>query len=428
MGLLGETKPVKKPILGVSLYPEQESMEEIENYLTMASRYGFTKIFTSMFSVPGTKKEVFDYFKIFCDLAHKHGMKVSGDCNTAFFKKMGASESDISIFKEMGIDIIRMDLPYFDQRDVTLINNPYNITIELSSCMIQAVRMALENGANPKNFSTCHNFYPERYTASDLESIRSINKGLATLGIPSAVFISSNEDYTHGPWPVHDGLPTVEDHRWIPAELQVRHWIAVGDVDEIIFGNAFASEEEFKAIDRVMNQAYVNIPKLVGEDYLAELLPHGDVERVPFKVILDDGVTDLEKEILFDNMYHQCGETPYYMIRSRWTRMFYGKKNIPERKIDEEYYHRGDVVIVNDNLAHYRGEVQIVLKDMKVDGQRNRIGHIPEADHILLNEVKAGRSFCFMNTLRSFHFIFFIDFFGRNGCCKEKQLELQRQL
>lgn len=114
MGLLGETKPVKKPILGVSLYPEQESMEEIENYLTMASRYGFTKIFTSMFSVSGTKEEVFDYFKNFCDLAHKHGMKVSGDCNTAFFKKMGASESDISIFKEMGIDIIRMDLPYFD--------------------------------------------------------------------------------------------------------------------------------------------------------------------------------------------------------------------------------------------------------------------------------------------------------------------------
>lgn len=209
-------KKLKKPILGVSLYSEQETMKEIEGYLTMASHYGFTKIFTSMFSVPGTKEEVFDYFKNFCDLAHKHGMKVSGDCNTAFFKKMGASESDISIFKEMEIDIIRMDLPYFDQRDVTLINNPYNITIELSSCMIQAIRMALENGANPKNFSTCHNFYPERYTASDLESIRSINKELATLGIPSAVFISSNEDNTNGSWPVHDGLPTVEDHRWIP--------------------------------------------------------------------------------------------------------------------------------------------------------------------------------------------------------------------
>ena len=47
-----------------------------------------------MFSVPGTKEEVFDYFKNFCDLAHKHGMKVSGDCNTAFFKK-----SDITDFQ-----------------------------------------------------------------------------------------------------------------------------------------------------------------------------------------------------------------------------------------------------------------------------------------------------------------------------------------
>lgn len=84
------------------------------------------------------------------------------------------------------------------------------------------------------------------------------------------------------------------------------------------------------------------------------------------------------------------------MIRSRWTRMFYKKNSIPERRINEEYYHRGDVVIVNDNLAHYRGEVQIVLKDMKVDGQRNRIGHIPVTDHILLEEIKAGRSFCFL--------------------------------
>lgn len=47
---------LKKPILGVSLYPEQETMKEIEGYLTMASHYGFTKIFTSMFSVPGTKE------------------------------------------------------------------------------------------------------------------------------------------------------------------------------------------------------------------------------------------------------------------------------------------------------------------------------------------------------------------------------------
>ena len=56
---------MKKVMLGVSLYPEQETLEEIDVYLKMASSYGFKKVFTSMFSVPVTKEEVIAYFKDF---------------------------------------------------------------------------------------------------------------------------------------------------------------------------------------------------------------------------------------------------------------------------------------------------------------------------------------------------------------------------
>ena len=49
---------MEKVMLGVSLYPEQEVLEEIDAYLKMASSYGFKKVFTSMFSVSGTKEEV----------------------------------------------------------------------------------------------------------------------------------------------------------------------------------------------------------------------------------------------------------------------------------------------------------------------------------------------------------------------------------
>ena len=38
--------------LGVSVYPEQETLEQIDAYLKLASSHGFTKVFTSMFSVP----------------------------------------------------------------------------------------------------------------------------------------------------------------------------------------------------------------------------------------------------------------------------------------------------------------------------------------------------------------------------------------
>ena len=383
--------------LGVSLYPEQETIEEIDRYLKTASKYGFTKVFTSMFSVPGTKEEVFDYFKKFCEIAHSYGMKVSGDCNTEFLEKMGASEKDLIIFKEMGIDIIRMDFCYMDERDVALINNDLGIGIELNAAMVQGIKLALKNGANPKNFSACHNFYPERYTAGDLESVRAVNRQLKELGIPCAIFISSNREGAHGPWPVQHGLPTLEDHRWIPAELQVRHLIALGDVDEVLFGNAFASEEEFQAIHEVMQSAYVNVPVDESLGMLAKILPHGDLTRVPFRVELADGVTDLEKEILFDYPTHGVGEYVYYMIRSRWTRIRYGKQSIPARESGKEYYEPGDVVIVNDNLKHYRGEVQIVLKEMKVDGQRNLLGHIPPEEKILLKEVKPGDTICFLH-------------------------------
>ena len=44
--------------LGLSLYPEQENLEDIDRYLALASKYGFTKVFTSMFSVEGTREDI----------------------------------------------------------------------------------------------------------------------------------------------------------------------------------------------------------------------------------------------------------------------------------------------------------------------------------------------------------------------------------
>ena len=39
---------MKKVMLGVSLYPEQEVLEEIDAYLKMASSYGFKTVFLTM--------------------------------------------------------------------------------------------------------------------------------------------------------------------------------------------------------------------------------------------------------------------------------------------------------------------------------------------------------------------------------------------
>lgn len=386
--------------LGVSVYPEQETLEQIDAYLKLASSHGFTKVFTSMFSVPGTKEEVAAYFRNFTGIAHKYGMKVSGDCNTYFLEKMGASETDLSPFNDMGIDIVRMDLCYNDERDVTLINNSYGVGIEMSAAFVQSIDKAIAGGANTDNLVCCHNFYPERYTGADLASTMDVNNHWKEKGIKVAMFISSNVEGAHGPWPIRDGLPTLEDHRWITPAEQLKHILAMGNCDEVLFGNAFASEEEFEQIDEVMKNAFVRIDAAdFGNDPsfgpLSHFLPKGDIKRIPFSVELADGVTDLEKEVLYFPL-HSAGEYVYYMIRSRVTRMIFKKQDFPYRPCDRDMFHRGDVVIVNDNCRHYHGELQIVLKDMKNDGQRNLVGRIPETEMVLLDHFVPGMHFCVM--------------------------------
>ena len=77
---------VKKMIeLGISLYPEQETLEAMENYIKLASSYGFTKIFSSMFSVPGQPEDVKNLFKTLCKIAHNANMEVCVDVNTQMF-------------------------------------------------------------------------------------------------------------------------------------------------------------------------------------------------------------------------------------------------------------------------------------------------------------------------------------------------------
>lgn len=290
----------------------------------MASERGFTKAFTSLFSVQGTKEEIINYFKNFTTIAHRYGFEVDGDVNSAFFEMMGAKADDLSVFKEMGIDVLRMDAPFYDERDAILVNNNEGIMIEFNTYMKGVIDNAVANGGNPKNICTCHNFYPQRYTCPALEDVKEENLQLADY--PVAMFMSSQEKGTHGPWPVSDGLPTVEEHRNIPIETQLKHMVALKSVDEALIGNAFASEAELDAIQNMMNKIYFHLesydPNVEEDAMLAavrKILPSGDLTRIPLTMVLEEGVSDLEKEMLFDFPLHSVsGDSLNYMLRSRF--------------------------------------------------------------------------------------------------------------
>lgn len=378
--------------LGISVYPDLAGAEEIREYMKLASSYGCGRVFSSMFSVEGTNEEIIAYFKDMCESAHECSLRVSLDVNPGFLKKLGVSYDDISLFHEIGCDILRMDLPYGKEKDLILCQNPYGIQIQLNASMgIEEELIYLkEHGVNEKQLLLGHNFYPQRYTGLKWNSFAETNRRLKKYGYPVDAFIASHNENTHGVWDAKDGLPTVERMRDYPADLAYRILERM-DVDCIMFGNAFASEEEFREIQKVRSAH-----KPLEESPLYPMLSaFGDMmkqsRRVCLKVIPEEGISETEQYLLFE-WYPQSdfGDSSEWIWRSRSGRFMNESRNVVPRKADGEYFERGSVVMVNDSYRHYSGEVQIVREPIINDGQRNLIGKLAEGETDLLDLIQDG--------------------------------------
>ena len=172
-----------------------------------------------------------------------------------------------------------------------------------------------------------------------------------------------------GPWDINDGLPTIEMHRKLPIEIQAKHLFATELIDDVIIGNAYASEEELKKLGEV------------------------DRYQVDFEIELVRNINDIEKDILFKNQHFRRGDITNQMIRSTEVRKKYkSSENIPHD--NKEYFQRGDIVIGNNNFGKYKNELQIVLQEHK-DNRKNKVGRIKEEELILLNYIAPWSKFKF---------------------------------
>lgn len=382
--------------LGISVYPDLRPLEEIEKYFELAGRYGVSRVFSSMFSVQGTKEEVLEYFRKLIVAAHKNSLKVSLDVNPMCFEKMGAKPDDLSVFHGIGVDILRMDLSYGAAEDAKLVRNPYGITIEFNNSP-KIVKGLLEQGVAAKDFYVCHNFYPQRYTAMKWEKFieKNIELKACAKDLRIGAFISSTAPDTHGVWDAVCGLPTVERLRLLPIDLQARILLATGNVDDILIGNAYASEEEFQKLQEVLADHEKSDQEM--DPTLKLLVDHGLISmEKPIKrlrVVLDSEVTEKEKEVLFDFFPHlDMGDSSEWIWRTRISRFKYSLPGevLEPRACKEEMFAVGDVLMVNDNYKHYAGEIQIVKKPIVNDGTRNRIGHLDEDEYQMMELIYDG--------------------------------------
>ena len=354
--------------LGISIYPEHASLDQNKQYIDVAARHGFKRIFTCLLSVDKPKAEVEAEFKELIDFAHEKGMEVVLDVAPYVFDRLGISYDDLSFFAAIHADGIRLDEGFDGHREAQMTYNPQRLKIELNASMDNAsIENIMRYKPNVDYLLTCHNFYPQRSSGLSFDTFQRTSQAMRQMNLPVAAFISSREPGAFGPWNVNEGLCTLEMHRDLPIDLQARHLFATGLVDDVLIANCFPSQAELESLAQI------------------------DPGVLTLRVELEGTPGDVEEQILFHHAHEVRGDRNAYSARSTSPRRTFKTASIPPRNTRD--LKRGDIVIVNETYDRYKGELHVVLQDMPNDGKKNVVARLPKEEWILLDYLDAWRTF-----------------------------------
>lgn len=355
--------------LGVSIYPEKSSVDEILAYLTKASKIGAKRIFSCLLSVPKDPKQIKTDFLDIHRFAHKLGYEIVLDVNPQVFKDLGISYQDLSFFYEIEADGIRLDQGFGGAVESAMSYNQYGLQIELNlSNATHMLDTVMDFMPDRYHLLACHNFYPHKFSGLTLDFLEKCSLKAKAYGLRTAAFISCANGF--GPWPTTEGLPTLELHRNWPIDVQLKHFVALNYIDDIIISNCFPTHDELSALAKV------------------------DMQVVNFNLCTNIDLPDIARKIIFDELHAKRGDVPEHMIRSSVGRIKYSNENIPLFNAPS-MLRRGDVALESTLYQTYAGELQIVLEDMPNSGSSNVVGHLSHEEMIIVDGLLPWQRFRF---------------------------------
>src|SRR5699024_2944394 len=360
--------------LGISLYPNHSQYEEDLEYIKLAKTYGFERIFMSMLEIDDAKTNTINRFNQIIKEAKELNYEVILDIAPDVLELLGASYDDLSIFKHMGADGLRLDAGFDGKKESMITFNEYELITELNmSNNVAYLDNIMTYQPNTPFLYGCHNFYTQEGTGLPLDFFEESSTRFKKYGLRTAAFVSSQFGEV-GPWDINDGLPTLEMHRDLPIDVQAKHLFATGYINDVIIGNGYATKEELKKL--------------------------GELNRyqIEFSIEFDKEVNPIERKNVLENQHFRRGDITSRMIRSTEVRKKYMEENEPHT--NQVTFKKGDVVIGNNHFGKYKNELQVVLEE-HTDSRKNLVGRIREEELMLLDYIKPWTKFRFVDTVEA---------------------------
>ena len=186
--------------LGISIYPEKDSVENIVEYIKKAGSSGFSRIFSCLLSVNKSKEEIIHDFREINLYAKSLGFEIIVDVSPAVFSKLDISYKDLGFFKEIGADGLRLDIGFTGLEESLMTFNEYDLKIEINmSNDVSTIDTIMNYEPNRYNLYGCHNFYPHNYSGLGLDFFKSCTGRFKKYGLNTAAFITTRNAGSFGP-------------------------------------------------------------------------------------------------------------------------------------------------------------------------------------------------------------------------------------
>jgi len=351
---------------GISVYVGMGYEEEvIQEYLLSARQYGYSRIFTSLHIPESDQQKILYEFTQMVTYAKQLGLRITADISPVSFEVMGITMENMDSLYELGLDTLRLDFGFNLHQTASLVKKS-QFDIELNASTIDQTMLdrILNEGIDRSRLRACHNYYPRPETGLSYKLFAQRSELFRNYGIPVSAFIPSHST-PRGP--IYEGMPSLEQHRYMNPVTATKHLMASQLVDAVLFGDSFASNEELAAVAAV-------------DEHCIEL----SVETKP-------GISKMERDILLHRHTnrHDPGE---HVIRSQEARGLCHEKIMPSHPMPRPY---GAVTIDNIDYLRYMGELQIICHELPINLKTNVVAQVIQEELFLLEYIQPGSSFCF---------------------------------
>lgn len=249
--------------------------------------------------------------------------------------------------------ILRLDFG-FSTKQIADLSQKYQLALNASTIREEDLKDLMEQGANFSNILAWHNFYPLEYSGMGEEYFLDQNVLCKSFGMRVVSFVGGNENLRG---PIYKGLVSLESHRGKNPYMCFLDMSRHFSMDNIVLSEG-VDQESLSFIFDYYKNGRITIPVFIYDEEFKE---EGFVVRQDI--------------------------SPYIIRNNR--------KFSDVQEKEPKDLKRGDLVVCNNKLGRYSGELEILKKDLGKDPTRNYLGSIDGNYLGILDLIKGGDELVF---------------------------------